>query len=504
MRGNRSVQDEKLVAAIFSSTNSSSYSRYSYSAPPSEAVEPSLQDEGNVPLDDPVLPTERVYGAQQQNLIVDARPTVNAYAMQAVGMGSENMDNYRMGGTASKQYLGIDNIHVMRDSLQKVIEAIKDSDITALPPNRELLVKSGWLKHVGNVLDGTLSIVKQVSVFHSHVLIHCSDGWDRTSQLSSLAQICLDPYFRTLEGFMVLVEKDWLSFGHKFRDRAGIGGSEKWFTEKSGPVFDPSISGDSEDRGPGSVFQGGMEQAFAQAKTFFGGSKSNLTDGDSEPESAFTRKETPPPPAQGVNVKETSPTFQQFLDATYQLMLQNPGRFEFNERFLRRLLYHLYACQYGTFLYNNERERLEARVQQRTRSVWDYFLARRSWFVDPTYDKSADDRDKGSWRVLEPNPSEIKWWYQLWGRSDKEMNGDIEEVREGTSEGQMSQSFQEASVVSEISTSASPAPAAAVGKVINGLEGLRMNVANTLSSIGGQSDSPLRNNKPPPREVEMM
>lgn len=37
----------------------------------------------------------QIYGAQQHNLIVDARPTVNAFAMQAVGLGSENMDNYK-------------------------------------------------------------------------------------------------------------------------------------------------------------------------------------------------------------------------------------------------------------------------------------------------------------------------------------------------------------------------------------------------------------------------
>jgi len=31
------------------------------------------------------------------------------------------------------------------------------------------------------------------------VLIHCSDGWDRSSQLVSLSQILLEPYYRTLE-----------------------------------------------------------------------------------------------------------------------------------------------------------------------------------------------------------------------------------------------------------------------------------------------------------------
>lgn len=31
------------------------------------------------------------------------------------------------------------------------------------------------------------------------VLVHCSDGWDRTPQIVALAQILLDPYYRTME-----------------------------------------------------------------------------------------------------------------------------------------------------------------------------------------------------------------------------------------------------------------------------------------------------------------
>ena len=45
--------------------------------------------------------------------------------------------------------------------------------------------------------------VSKVEKRKSSVLVHCSDGWDRTAQLTSLAMILLDPYFRTLNGFQV-------------------------------------------------------------------------------------------------------------------------------------------------------------------------------------------------------------------------------------------------------------------------------------------------------------
>ena len=446
VRGNRSIQDEKLVLSIFSTSTANS------SAPPSRPRSPNSlrSSEGDVSSnlsDPPITDTEapedemisrtssndkpeapRVYGAQQQNLIVDARPTVNALAMQAVGLGSENMDNYRF---ATKIYLGIDNIHVMRDSLNKVIDTLKESDVTPLAPNRESLARSGWLKHIGGLLDGAGIIARQVALQHSHVLIHCSDGWDRTSQLSALSQLCLDPYYRTLEGFIVLVEKDWLSFGHMFQHRSGFLSSEKWFHIENERIVGENL-GRQNGTGPGNAF----ENALLSAKGFFNKdntSRESIVDSDGELQQydiglQNSRKVNPSSKSNAsdkhtTKVKETSPVFHQFLDATYQLLYRYPMRFEFNERFLRRLLYHVYSCQYGTFLYNSEKERGEARIRGKTRSVWDYFLSRKEQFLNEKYDATIDDNVRGSERLLLPVVGEVRWWHELFGRTDAEMNG---------------------------------------------------------------------------------
>ncbi|KAF4591568.1 protein phosphatase [Ophiocordyceps camponoti-floridani] len=411
------VQDEKLVAASFSAwmPGAADEPTPPVSQPESAGLEPDLseteryEDElisRSAAMYDEKTGEQLVYGRQQTNMIVDARPTINAIVNQVQGMGSENMDKYPF---ATKSFLNIDNIHAMRNSLNKVIEALKDADISPLPPNRELLNQSGWLRHIHNVLDGSAIIARRIGIKHSHVLIHCSDGWDRTSQLSALAQIMLDPYYRTLEGFMVLVEKDWLSFGHMFRLRSGHLSHEDWFV-----VQKDALAGSKVHPGDGDALQ----NVLSGAKRFF-----NQNKDDAELSSISEAASSHVVDDEATMPKMVSPVFHQFLDCTYQLLRQSPNRFEFNERFLRRLLYHLYSCQYGTFLYNSEKQRQDARVSERTSSVWDYFLCRKAEFTNPDYDGVIDDRVRGRERILLPSLKDIRWWHQLFGRTDDEMNG---------------------------------------------------------------------------------
>ncbi|KAJ7709637.1 protein-tyrosine phosphatase-like protein [Mycena rosella] len=376
---NRSVQDEKLIESIFQ-THHNPESRAS-SGP--------------------------VYGATTTNLVIDARPTINAMGNTAKGAGTENMDHYK---DSKKVYLGIDHIHTMRESLGKVVDALREADVLLASINsdlpeqiaglavldRQALRRSGWLRHIQAILEGTVLITRNVHVNSSHVLIHCSDGWDRTSQLSALAQLCLDPFYRTIRGFEILIEKDWLSFGHKFMDRCGHLSSDKFFVS---PV----------EAGSGNSGADAAQAFLASVQNRFA--------------------------SQG-HIKETSPVFHQYLEAVRQVQRQFPDRFEFNERFLHQLYYHLYSCQFGTFLYNCERERRVGEGGpppcERTASVWDFFNSpvEMEQNLNPTYTPELDDpasrAPKADMGVLFPNPKDVRFWNELYGRSDEEMNGRVQ------------------------------------------------------------------------------
>ncbi|XP_018008374.1 myotubularin-related protein 2 isoform X2 [Hyalella azteca] len=163
--------------------------------------------------------------------IMDARPNVNAVANKAKGGGCESEENYK---NAEVQFLDIANIHVMRESLRKLQEVCYPNiDNSHWLSNLE---STRWLEHVRCVLSGAARITDKIENHKTSVIVHCSDGWDRTSQLTSLSMLMLDGHYRTIEGFIVLIEKEWLSFGHKFAQRVGHGDDRHQDSDRS-PTF---------------------------------------------------------------------------------------------------------------------------------------------------------------------------------------------------------------------------------------------------------------------------
>lgn len=93
-----------------------------------------------------------------------------------------------------------------------------------------------WLQHMSGLLTASMVVSHAIERQGRPVLVHCSDGWDRTPQIVATSTLCLDPYYRTVEGFRVLVDREWLNFGHKFADRCGHGPGSDELNERC-PVF---------------------------------------------------------------------------------------------------------------------------------------------------------------------------------------------------------------------------------------------------------------------------
>ncbi|CAN6438647.1 unnamed protein product [Victoria cruziana] len=297
-------------------------------------------------------------GYKRKLYIADARPRKNALANGAMGGGSESSSNYFQSEVV---FLGIDNIHAMRDSLARLREYLDThgatssdglssflrnggwtwggGNLSSMSASVSTLGDSGWLMHVHSVLAGSAWIAARVALESASVLVHCSDGWDRTSQLVSLANLLLDPYYRTFDGFQALVEKDWLAFGHPFSDRMGMptalgaSGMNELSRQSSGG----SISS-SPGRGP----------AGSQLTSSVGGS------------------------SQAQISSNYSPIFLQWIDCVSQLLRTYPCAFEFSSVFLVDFLDCMLSCRFGNFLCNSEKERQQSGVNDASGCIWVY------------------------------------------------------------------------------------------------------------------------------------
>ncbi|OAY38940.1 hypothetical protein MANES_10G054700v8 [Manihot esculenta] len=293
--------------------------------------------------------------------IADARPRKNALANGAMGGGSESSSNYFQSEVV---FFGIDNIHAMRESLSRLRDYLDThgttssdgmssflrhggwtwggGNLSSMSASVSTLGDTGWLIHVQSVLAGSAWIAARVALESASVLVHCSDGWDRTTQLVSLANLLLDPYYRTFTGFQALVEKDWLAFGHPFADRVGM----------------PTVSGN-----------GNMPfELSRQSSGSFSSSTMRQSSG------SFTSQT----PSSSHAQNNYSPIFLQWVDCVSQLLRMYPFAFEFSSAFLVDLLDAVLSCRFGNFFCNSEKERQQVGVSEACACMWAYLTDLRS------------------------------------------------------------------------------------------------------------------------------
>ena len=264
-------------------------------------------------------------------VIYDARPYLNAASNKVKGGGYEDVELY--GNDVKLIFCDIDNIHKAREAIEKTEEICTDKLAMTNKTFWSQFESTGWLDFIMITLKRATEISKLVSD-GNNVLIHCSDGWDRTPQLVTISQVLLDPYYRTFMGFAVLIEKDFLSFGHQFAKRSGI------------------------------------------------------------------------TPKKNEGENERSPIFLQFLDCIYQLLIQFPTEFEFNPDYLLFIAKYYNVNVFGTFMFNNEEERVKNNARETTPSIWTYLLNNKGKYTNPLY--SANN----SKRIITPNYAYYS--YKLW------------------------------------------------------------------------------------------
>jgi hypothetical protein len=208
--GRRSVQDEALLDMIRRA---------------------SMHTSNEIPNDPFTDYTGILEEYDPQMLIMDARPLLSAAANTIyTGGGSMQVQHYR---GCIQVFATIPNIHGLAQAFRQRVSLLAsphfDKPITEreaykvhiFDADHNIIPLDEWSKCARAVLSAAKTVAEAAAIRGHSVLVHCTDGWDRTPQILSLAQIIADPEARTIKGLMQIIQTHWLDYGHPFALRGG-------------------------------------------------------------------------------------------------------------------------------------------------------------------------------------------------------------------------------------------------------------------------------------------
>jgi myotubularin-related protein 9 len=274
-------------------------------------------------------------GRDRRGFIIDLRTTSEVSTQKGKGGGVEDEKHYFDWKVVNAQ---IGKIKEFEEGMKGTFDAVQ-SDEDASASFLSKVDSSMWLHNVKTLLSTAVVISRTLLRESLPVVVHGTVGCDLAAQASSLAQLLLDPYFRTYKGFQRLIEKEWLQSGHPFSSRNNHINS-------------------------------------------------------------------------GARAGSKSPVFVMWLDAVWQCTQQYPWEFEFNEQFLLLLAKHVAASEFGTFLYDNEQERVESGVRTKTASLWAFLNVadERKLLSNPVWQPSD------GWLKPSFKPESMKIWTAFFGQ----------------------------------------------------------------------------------------
>lgn len=399
-------------------------------------------------------------------IIVDCRPIKNVYAQKYIlGGGTENIQNYQFKDLKSKNlftskayFLGFPNVHILSDQYNSMV----DYYILAKNQSKEEIspLRFDWYLNIEHVLKEVDYLLKEYLLNGSHLLIHCTHGWDRTSLTTSLLMICTDPYYRTIEGFLVLVQLEWLNYGFRFAERFDV---NEYFIDDLNDVNEANSEDLSVNSNKNGFLINRIDYLMDKARNhnimdipinlkkklgniditsisskfgvndekecnnqvvkrlsdhlYWKQKKSkidytNIEDSFNTEEETETKKICKNTSSKG----GASPVFIQFLDIIYQLIKQYDTQFEYNGKFLLRILKEVTSGKYYEFLLNNDKERneylksLKLSGEQELLITWYNMIEIKDSERNTKFQKGNDNMDQ--W--IFPNETKVVLWKSLW------------------------------------------------------------------------------------------